>query len=139
MKHAYIVIAVLVLGLVMIVGCFPVDESVDSTAPTRRAIVEKESPVPTTVPAPTIADFERLEKQVTALETELAGLQSMYKEISSKTSQDNCHTHSLSRVDNPRYRIAKWSKAYEQTKGVYSSLFIEHGHGARTLTQDWCP
>ena len=80
MKHAYIVIAVLVLGLVMIVGCFPVDESVDSTAPTRRAIVEKESPVPTAIPVPSIEDFQALEKLVTEQQSEMDELRTELQE-----------------------------------------------------------
>ncbi len=90
MKHAYIGIAVMVLGLVMIVGCFPVDESVDSTAPTRGAMLEKGSLIPTAIPALTNAE---LQEQIDQLTMEIKKLK-LHRHAAPQVSTDNdCHRH----------------------------------------------
>ena len=94
MNHTNIVTAVLVLGLVIILGCSSINEPPDSTTPpskynywqlqSSRSSIVKESAAPTDVPTPTNAE---LQEQIDLLQIEIENLKKKVNELSNLSNQ----------------------------------------------------
>ena len=94
MNHTNIVTAVLVLGLVIILGCSSINEPTDSTTPpskynywqlqSSRSSIVKESAAPTDVPTPTNAE---LQEQIDLLQIEIENLKKKVNELSNLSNQ----------------------------------------------------